>query len=130
MPIEINPADGAKSAATVAGNIAPTTPVQQTGIPNSIGETIGELSPGALAAITAAFVVPQNLEKIKATTEDAICNSSTGGCLSNNIKKPLLSGQNSLLDALNAGLQGLDLGLLVKIDNKLGDKIPGVIIFH
>ena len=122
LPIEINPADGAKSAGTIAGNIAPTTPITQTAIPNSIGETIGDLSPGALLAITAAMFAPQNLEKIQATTEDAICNSSTGGCLNTNLKQPL---QADILGLSNLFGQAFDLSALGRIDAKLGDQLPG-----
>lgn len=76
-----------------------------------------------LAKIGALFTATPLLNKngFKEAVEEAVCDSSQGGCLKSNVVDPLTAGQNNLTNAL----QGLDLGLLGVINGKLGDAIPG-----
>ena len=124
----VNPLDnGAKTGTETAQSFTAGVPMKQTEAPQ-IGDLVGDFSPGAISAITAALFAPTNLAKVKATTKDALCESSqqAGGCLNQNLKQPTLNGQNHILDAINALGQSFDLAALGRIDAKLGAQIePG-----
>ena len=97
--------------------------LKQTPPPDPNSDKISDTDLVKLAGIVLGA---ENLNKFKEATEQALCDSSTGGCLKNNVTDPILSGQNSWLETLTASLQGLDLSLLAVINDKLGAKLePG-----
>lgn len=64
-------------------------------------------------------------EKIIPLVKEGACQSLNGGC-TNGVNIPSqLANNGTKLDAINTGLQAIDLSLLQTIDNKLGPQISG-----
>lgn len=116
-PVQVN--DGSLTPNNFVEN--PPSEVEQTPSPN--------IAPFDLNLIPGILFAPNNLDKLKRNTQDAICESSENGCLLNNVTNPILNNQNNnanvLLNAYNALGQTIDLSLLNVINNKLGEQLPG-----
>lgn len=66
---------------------------------------------------------PTLFQGIETAAKNGTCQSLNGGCTTGNVNQQL-ANNGTKLDAINTGLQALDLSLLGTIDQKLGSQIP------
>ncbi|BAZ66272.1 hypothetical protein NIES4106_53510 [Fischerella sp. NIES-4106] len=90
---------------------------------------------GLIPARAAGLITPQipTIPQIEQAAATGTCRTTQpGGCMRKalddnaaNINANTNANANNILDGINAGANATQLGLLQKIDNKLGDQLPG-----